>query len=322
MSRSSHTTQGVSAAPPADRPARVLVGVNGFDGGRDATVLGEAIARVSRAELLLAAVHGHPLVVLPSGMDWKGLEDDAEQALRETRDSLAPEARIAIETDNSVARALWRVVRREHRDLLVLGASRAAEDGHVRIGKRTRQLLYGFDCAVAIAPKGLHRRSPYALERIGVGYDGSPESQAALVLGGGIAVAAGAELRVRAAVDDRIRSVGWSRIGTGPAIIPSVGWEATGSTGTPSWDDLLEASERALLEDAEAAVRAAGAAATAEVARGRPANALLALAEEVDLLLVGSRRWGMFARLVLGSTGEALLHDASCPVLVVPRPPE
>jgi hypothetical protein len=26
------------------------------------------------------------------------------------------------------------------------------------------------------------------------------------------------------------------------------------------------------------------------------------------------------ARLVLGSTGEALLHDARCPILVAPRP--
>jgi len=59
-----------------------------------------------------------------------------------------------------------------------------------------------------------------------------------------------------------------------------------------------------------------------EVARGRPASALLELSRGVDLLVIGSRRWGMVARLVLGSTGEALLHDAECPVLVVPRPPE
>ena len=57
-----------------------------------------------------------------------------------------------------------------------------------------------------------------------------------------------------------------------------------------------------------------------DVQLGRPANALLELSEEVDLLLIGSRRWGPVARVILGATGEALLHVASCPVLVVPRP--
>jgi hypothetical protein len=38
-------------------------------------------------------------------------------------------------TDQSVPLALHRVVQREHRDLLVLGSSRHARPGHVRIGK-------------------------------------------------------------------------------------------------------------------------------------------------------------------------------------------
>jgi nucleotide-binding universal stress UspA family protein len=56
------------------------------------------------------------------------------------------------------------------------------------------------------------------------------------------------------------------------------------------------------------------------VVRGRPADALLALAAEVDLLVIGSRRWGSGQRVLLGSTGEALMHDAPCAVLAVPRP--
>ena len=49
---------------------------------------------------------------------------------------------------------------------------------------------------------------------------------------------------------------------------------------------------------------------------------LLKLSGELDLLVIGSRRWGAVARLMLGSTGEALMHGARCPVLVVPRPQE
>jgi nucleotide-binding universal stress UspA family protein len=63
-------------------------------------------------------------------------------------------------------------------------------------------------------------------------------------------------------------------------------------------------------------------AAHVEVNRGRPAAALSKLAERVDLLVIGSRRWGTVARLLLGSTGEALAHHSACPLLVVPRPYE
>lgn len=317
------TARSGDAAHAAQRVpvSRICVGVDGYDEGLDAAALGHALTRATGAELLLVAVHTDPLVVLPSGMDWKGLEDQAAKVVQEARDAHAPEARITVETDISVARALWRVVRREHRNLLVMGASRSAEHGHVRIGKRTRQLLCGFECAVAVAPRGL-RREEVSLGRIGVGYDGGPESKAALALAASVALTSGAQLRVRAAVDDRIRSVGWSRIGTGLAVIPGVGWSATGSTGASAWEEVVQTAEASLLEDVEAAVRESGVEAVAEVVRGRPANALLELSEQVDLLVIGSRRWGMFARLVLGSTDEALLHDAACPVLVVPRLPE
>ena len=50
------------------------------------------------------------------------------------------------------------------------------------------------------------------------------------------------------------------------------------------------------------------------------ADALLALSRKVDLLVIGSRRWGPMARVLLGGTGETLLHEAHCPMLVVPRP--
>jgi nucleotide-binding universal stress UspA family protein len=36
--------------------------------------------------------------------------------------------------------------------------------------------------------------------------------------------------------------------------------------------------------------------------------------------VIGSREWGPTARLLLGSTGEALMHDSACAVLAVPRP--
>jgi nucleotide-binding universal stress UspA family protein len=125
-----------------------------------------------------------------------------------------------VETDWSVPRALERVVEREHRDLLVVGSSRRAPEGRLRIGNRTRQLLGDARCALAVAPRGLGARGQQSLARIGVGYDGAPESRDALSWAGALAVVAGARLRVRAVVEDRLPAVGWSQ---GEAVVAM--WE-------------------------------------------------------------------------------------------------
>lgn len=53
--------------------------------------------------------------------------------------------------------------------------------------------------------------------------------------------------------------------------------------------------------------------------RGYPASALVDHAREVHarLIVIGTRGRGGFASLVLGSTSQAVIHDAACDVLVV-----
>lgn len=287
---------------------RIAVGVDGYPEGSDAVALGAAIARVTDAQLMLVAVHMDPLVVLPEGMDWASLRRQARAALEAARDSLAPGARIDIETGLSVPRALHRVIRRERRDLLVVGSSRDADPGHVRIGKRTRQLLCHFECSLAVAPRGFREQPEASFRRVGVGYDGGPESDAALGVAAAIAVAAGAELRIQTVADDRLRPIGWST------------W--SGADGMADvWERAVQEEMQTLDVEVKAALGRTGAGGSIEVNRGRPADSLLSLSEQVDLLVIGSRRWGPVSRLLLGSTGEALLHDAACPVLTVPRPP-
>lgn len=55
---------------------------------------------------------------------------------------------------------------------------------------------------------------------------------------------------------------------------------------------------------------------TRRVVRERPAAALLDAARHAALVVVGSRGHGGFTGLLLGSTGQNLLHHAPCPVLV------
>ncbi|MET9443431.1 universal stress protein [Streptomyces sp. NPDC006610] len=53
---------------------------------------------------------------------------------------------------------------------------------------------------------------------------------------------------------------------------------------------------------------------------GQPAALLPELGADAQLLVLGSRGRGGFARLLLGSNGLAAARDAACPVVVVPRP--
>ena len=68
-----------------------------------------------------------------------------------------------------------------HADLLVVGSSSRSAFGRLVLGDDTRAALTGTPCAVAMASRGYaDRPTPFA--KIGVGYNDSPESIAALAL--------------------------------------------------------------------------------------------------------------------------------------------
>ena len=285
---------------------RIAAGIDGFPEGRDAAALGQMLAKATGAELMLVAVHSAALLPMPPALSYKSLRKQSELELRDVRDSIAPGARTLTATDPSVARALHRVVHHHHRDLLVVGSSRQAPDGRVRIGKRTRQLLCHFECPLAVAPRGLHANPQQGLRRIAVGYDASPESEAALAVAASIAAGAGADLHVQAVVDDRV---------------PLFARSALSGLVEVEWNEVIGTEMDEIRAKAVAAGERLGAELGVGVTRGRPASVLLELSVDVDLIVIGSRDWGPAARLLLGSTGEALMHDAACAVLAVPRPP-
>ena len=253
---------------------------------------------------MLIAVHVEPLVpvALPGGMSWSTLEKQARTTLAETRDSLAPDARIAVQPDVLVWRGLRHVVRRQHRDLLVVGSAQDAEPGRVRLGRSARDLLGHLECPLAIAPSGFQQHAQKRLDRIGIGFDGSPESRAALSLAVSIASTAGAALDVRGVIDDGVAG----GLRTDQIVLGG--------------NALTERQLTSTFERDLAVISGTGVPANLEVAVGMPTDLLSELCDDVDLLVLGSGHSSPAGRVQPGSTGRGMLGLATCPLIVVPRP--
>lgn len=278
----------------------IAIGSDGSAEARDGIALATALAGATGAALWLVGVYATPLLPVTGVSDRATLHDQARAALRRDQERLAPDALIETVPDLSVARGLEHFADRHHVNLLAIGCARSAPADHMRIGRRGRQLLHETPFALAVAQHGLHREG-LALTRVGVGYDDGPESAAALELAAEVARGGGAQLAVHTVIDNRVPSFG-------------AAWSLGALEST--WEQSRELAHA----QADRAATATGVAGEVTSAIGDPARELQRLTDEVDLMVVGSRRWGRVARIVLGSVGEGLMADSGCSVIVVPRP--
>jgi nucleotide-binding universal stress UspA family protein len=101
---------------------------------------------------------------------------------------------------------------------------------------------------------------------------------------------------------------------------PTVGAYPMSSPSVLSLDDseLRQAAATETEELAASCRQAIDLPVEAYVGRGGPAEVLLAAAEDADLLVIGSRGRGGFARLLLGSTSTQCATHASVPTVVIP----
>jgi len=297
----------------------IVVGYDGTDHGDDALALGRLLARIVRAELVVACAYPQdPLGESAAAHEvTEGLRGDAEASLRRARALLAGSGDAAA-GDGGVGLSLRAVAGTSPSHVLhdlaeasgalaiVVGATHHGRALRLLTGSTPDAVLNHAPCAVAVAPDGYrdHVHGAGGVRQLAVAYDGSPEAQHALEVAAVFARGAGARLRVVTAINTAAVGI------YPPPPLDVASYEELGQ--------LARDEARGRLEDAIAAL-APDVAAEGAVLDGDIVAALVEDAKADDLLFAGSRANGPFRRVLLGSVSTHLLREAPCPVVVVPR---
>jgi nucleotide-binding universal stress UspA family protein len=286
----------------------ILIGVDASERSEDAVAFGRRLANASGARIQLVCVF--PYDATPSrGANLvyrQYLEADAEKTLARMRDGLrdlpAEQVRTQAVPDYSIPRGLHNICESERPAIVIVGSTHTGHLGRVRPGSTAERLLHGSPCPVAVVPEGYRERPDEPIRRIGVGVDGSAESQAALAAAVELARAAGAHLEV---------------IGVHSAD----SYGAPAMMGGPGYDVVradIERRQKESLADAVASLPE-GSDAEAIPLAGNPPKRLIERTGQLDLLILGSRGYGPLRSVLVGGVSGEVVRAAHCPVIAVPR---
>src|SRR3954468_4210301 len=289
----------------------ILVGYDAQTSDRAPALFGVSAARFTGAPLIVATV-----AAAPPDSDGSGaaeLEEDlladASAALAQVGAELEPEG-VAIECrqlqSTSASRALYEAAESQDAGLLVVGSTRRGAVGRILPGSTAERLMHGAPCAITVVPHDWKPRGRIAT--VGVAYVHSAEGQEALRTAHSLARKAGATLRVLT-----VARAGFAGYGeTQGRTVEQPGLEdedvqgqhrvhaeeEARDPGTARGDD-VPVEVDAFLED--------------------PADTLIRVSENLDILVCGSRGYGPLRAVVLGGVSRRVAAEAHCPVIVLPR---
>jgi nucleotide-binding universal stress UspA family protein len=280
----------------------VVVGIDGTSSGLEALSLGSALAVLTGAPLVLGAVYGFEVMTSAFGGPAWPPHEEAERWLKEAEQRLGdavPWRSVTVES-GTIAHGLTRIAEEEDASILVLGSSRRGPVGRIMTGTGVSRVVHGAPCAVAVVPHGWHIQPADKALTFGAAFDGGAEAHEALALATRLAEAPHASLRILTAVQ---------LLSPAHPVFTAVGASYAG------W--VREQREHAEKIAHEAAARIPGA--EVDVLHGDPVHCLAEASSSLDLLVVGSRRYGPLRSTLLGGVSTSLVEHAHCPVLVVPR---
>lgn len=258
----------------------ILIAATPDDAGRAALALGAELARPVGAQVVVAA--------LATGR-YDLPDDEQELAARMAPlvDELPSDLHVTLDVQatDAVTHGLQERLAAHHADLLVLGPSHRSLLGRATAGDVALDASTGASCPVAVA-QPLPAGGP--VRRMAVAWDASAQAGEALEWAVQLAERCAAELTIIRVLDARHPE------GTVP------------EDGTAEQTEHVAAAARSRAE-----VRT-------RLVWGDPAEKLLALSHDYDLLVAGVRPRGRIRRVLLGGVSTELVHHAHCPVVVVP----
>jgi nucleotide-binding universal stress UspA family protein len=269
---------------------KVFIGVDGTSHGRDAIALATVLAEPGAS---LTLVHVQPGAT-PAGTADLDLDardptyyaagrDESHRLLEVEREATGVDAELVTVAGPAVGPALHALAEREGADLLVVGACKHRLAGRILIGDDTRASVHGATCPVGIAPNGYSAEAaPPAT--IGVGFE-FPGGHEAL---------------------EEARSLA-GRHGSKVVALDVAAAEAIGGHVSPPGGASIKTG------DGDGGADCAGA------ASGLPRKTLAEFADQVDLLVIGSRNEGLVRRAILGSTSGRMARHLHHPMLVMPH---
>ena len=298
----------------------IVVGYDGSPGARLA--LDWAVESARRDDRDLTIVHALGLTTAATASAYDS--GPAARLYEEMTEGIVNEAvtRAAKELDHRRIHALSvvgspsseLVTASRHADLVVTGSRGRGEAASGLLGSTAYAVAAHAHCPVVVV-RGEAVVHAGPTHPVVAGVDSSEAAARALDTAATIAAAAEASLYV-VGVDDLATTAGvW-------ATEPALGY---GIVVPAAWADDVAGEVRAatqrLVDDLAARVRAAhpGLDVQAVTLDGPPGQTLARHAREVDagLVVVGSRGHGGFAGMLLGSVSHRVVHDATCPVMVI-----
>ncbi|WP_246257833.1 universal stress protein [Amycolatopsis anabasis] len=281
--------------------APIVIGVDGSQAALRAVRWATAEAARRRVPLRLVHAYGIPDAFPGETMppkDWL----DAEQArsrnvLRHaTEAAWLADPKVSVASESALDAPVPRLLEESRSArMLVLGATGVGGFYGLLVGSVAGAVAAHARCPVAVV-RGEHRADPPVV----VGIDGSPLSEAATALAFEEAALRGTEL---------VAVHSWSDADTAQLF--------SDSRFEFDFEPLRDTEERALAERLagwrekypEVAVRRV-------LVEDKPRHQLLEQSRRASLLVVGSRGRGGLRGLLLGSTSQALITHAECPVLI------
>ncbi|MFZ2528844.1 MAG: universal stress protein [Rhodococcus sp. (in: high G+C Gram-positive bacteria)] len=291
-------------------PKPIVVAVDGSDAAAAAVIWAARSAAARALPLHIVTVvhvpsfyYSEPYLAQSFHQEMKDTArarlDNAAVLARQTAEETGPLTVTTGHLEGKVAQTLVELSARATQ--LVLGSRGLGEVKGLLIGSVTLAVAAHSHAPVAVVRGRTLDGAPPAEGPVVVGVDGSESCEPAVEAAFEEAAARGATL---VAVNV------WSDVSVQPSLgaVPE----------DPQWST-IQTGEEVVLAERLAGFRERYPDVVVErvVARDRPVRVLSEYAETAQLLVVGTRGRGGFKGLLLGSTSNALIQTADCPVLVV-----